>query len=371
MVSEPRPGGLARQFREGRALSARRVPATDTPQPAASPPARGFVLPLPASWLPQPTVSPSPTLGGRIKESVELAINVLRRAHRLQREPPALPRGGLAIAAPGRAGRARLGHLDQRQPVRRGAAATPAAALSATLQAHDPLSARACQPQLFQTLLSASERAASPKPRPPPSAHGTWGSGTRLSILSPGPGGCGGRRRVRPPRRSGRPRPDPDPAARTRLHKTRRPAGRDKAGPDAGTYLGAERRPGGGRAGAHRSSPRPQPGREGRLRAAAGRTAGGGGRCHGARATRGARGAGSGGARGGARARAAGLRRRGRRTIASPCCRPPAPAGGPGPSGAGPAGLGAGPGSPNPHRPGTMATAAPLGSPQGSPARGC
>lgn len=74
-----------------------------------------------------------------------------------------------------------------------------------------------------------------------------------------------------------------------------------------------------------------------------------GGRCHGARAARGARGAGGGGARGGARARAAGLRRRGWRTIASPCRRPAAPAGGPGPSGArGPAGLGAGPESPPP-----------------------
>lgn len=109
------------------------------------------------------------------------------------------------------------------------------------------------------------------------------------------------------------------------------------------------------RAGAHRSSPRPQPGRDGRLQAAAGgpaaagRTASSGRRCHGARAARGARGAGGGGARGGARARAAGLRRRGRRTIASPCRRPPAPAGGPGPSGAGgPAGLGAGPESPPP-----------------------
>ncbi|CAD7670012.1 unnamed protein product [Nyctereutes procyonoides] len=40
---------------------------------------------------------------------------------------------------------------------------------------------------------------------------------------------------------------------------------------------------------------------------------------------------------------------RGRRTIASPCRRPPAPAGGPGPSGAGgPAGLWAGPESPPP-----------------------
>lgn len=184
----------------------------------------------------------------------------------------------------------------------------------------------------------------------------------------------GTRRRILPPEL-----PRTDPAACTRPHKARLLAGRDKAGRGAGcTYLGAERLPGTGSAASGgtlvaaptaRSRGVVAGGYWRRWRGGPGRTAGG--RCHRARAARGARGAGGRGARGGcARARAAGLRRRGRRTIASPCRRPSAPAGGPEPSGArGPAGLGAGRES-SPSPPGVMATAAPLGSCSSSPVGG-
>ncbi|KAK2100082.1 hypothetical protein P7K49_021430 [Saguinus oedipus] len=95
------------------------------------------------------------------------------------------------------------------------------------------------------------------------------------------------------------PDPDPDPAARTRLHKARRPAGQDKAGGGAGTYLGAERGRGGrGRTGGCRAR---SPAARGVCWQRPGARRMAGGRCHGARAARGARGAGGGGGGGGAR----------------------------------------------------------------------
>lgn len=281
---------------------------------------------------------------------MELATKEVRRSPHGSRASPqqAVERGRAGgWRTPGRAGQARPQRRDRHRQRVGGASATPTA--GAVMHVPSPSnpdqSTRLSAPTLPDSSL-ASRKAHAPQASTPTALtlartvscprHPREGgpAATRYLPDSPGP----------------RPRP-----LRPHAVAQSAPPGRPgQSGPGRPHLPGWQT--GAWQAGAHRSSPRPQPGRWWWWRAAsavAGRPRGArraGWRCHGARATRGARGADGSGARGGgARARAAGLRRRGRRTIASPCRRPPAPAGGPGPSGAcGPAGLGAGPESPPP-----------------------
>jgi hypothetical protein len=342
------------------------VPAPKTPYTSLPPPPEGISFPLYQRYSHHQPMSPSPThREGALKDSMEPATQETKRSPRGSRASPrqaAEPRewGARSQRRAEPAERIpSMGTGDRRRPVR--------------WRSHSDANSRRCHTRSKPMRPDPSTRLSAPtlpdsslgsrKARRPQASTLTtltvvpdWHM--TVCILSPAAGGSEGQAPHPPSPAPGTGR-DPDPVACTRLHKARRPAGRDKAGWGAGTYLGAERCPdrrergGQGLTGRRRARSPAATGGCGRRRVAwrprgARRTAGG--RCHGARAARGARGAGGGGARGGgARARAAGLRRRGRRTIASPCRRPPAPAGGPGPSGArGPVGLGAGPESPPP-----------------------
>lgn len=131
---------------------------------------RGFILPLPMFWSPQPAVSPlTHTVRKHKGEHGASYQRGEEEPPRLQREAPnKLPSGG----------RARLQHLDPRRPVGGGAAATgTAGAVRHARSTADPIPQRVCQPQLLQDSSFSPLRKGPRSPRLDPHP-GTWVAST-------------------------------------------------------------------------------------------------------------------------------------------------------------------------------------------------
>lgn len=211
---------------------------------------RGFILPLPVCWSPHSAASPL-THTVR-KHKGEIGASYQRGEEeplRLQREAPnKLPRGSRVLA--------HAGHRRQSE------SAAPGSAPARRRRSRRDRNSQRCQTRSEHSRPDPSTRLSAPtlarlfsplrkgpsSPRLDP--HPRYLAGWHMTLhpvpgtgRERGPGaasslpGCPGRPRPRP-----RPRPQPRrPHAAAQSAPPRR---RDKAGPGAGTYLGAERRPG-------------------------------------------------------------------------------------------------------------------------------
>nr|XP_060463347.1 serine/arginine repetitive matrix protein 3-like [Panthera onca] len=176
---------------------------------------------------------------------MELATEEARRSPFGSREkPPTSSREGAGRShTPGTDGRACPQHLDQRRPVGGGASATGTAGAVRRSQPSGPdPSTRLSVPTLARLFPPLRKGPRSPRLNPHPRYLGGW-----HMTLHPVPG----TRRQRGPGAAsslpdfpGRPRPRPQPRRPHAAAQSAPPRRRDKAGPGAGTYLGAERRRG-------------------------------------------------------------------------------------------------------------------------------